>query len=69
MSHTDSGSAFKLTLVDGNDTAAYYFCHICDVFPEPMTKAGDEYTVDGLHPNDAGNRKIAEKLKTFLEAL
>ena len=28
MRHTDSGSAFKLTLVDGNDTAAYYFCHI-----------------------------------------
>lgn len=41
---------------------------ICDVFPEPMTKAGDEYTVDGLHPNDLGHNRIAEKLyKCLLE--
>ena len=33
----------------------------------PAQKAA--YCPDGLHPNDAGNRKIAEKLKTFLEAL
>lgn len=39
---------------------------ICDVFPEPMTKAGDEYTVDGLHPNDLGHNRIAEKLYKYL---
>ena len=33
----------------------------------PPQKAA--YCTDGLHSNDAGNRKIAEKLKTFLEAL
>ena len=29
MGHADAHGALKLTLVDGNDTAAYYFCHIC----------------------------------------
>lgn len=38
---------------------------ICDVFPEPQT-VGDEYTVDGLHPNDTGHRRIAERLKKYL---
>ena len=38
---------------------------ICDVFPEPQT-IGDEYTVDGLHPNDIGHRLIAERLKKYL---
>lgn len=29
----------------------------------------EAYCPDGLHPNDAGNLKIARKLKAFLEAL
>ena len=38
---------------------------VCPDIPAQKTA----YCPDGLHPNDAGNRKIAEKLKTFLEAL
>ena len=38
---------------------------ICDIFPEPKTQ-GDEYTVDGLHPNNHGHHMIAERLKKYL---
>lgn len=38
---------------------------ICDIFPEPKTQ-GDEYTVDGLQPNNHGHHMIAERLKKYL---
>ena len=34
--------------------------------PKPLTDKGDEYTVDGLHPNDKGHLFIAEKIKNYL---
>ena len=55
-------------------TAEYYSLPVLDLFaagsiqPDiPAQKAA--YCPDGLHPNDAGNRLIAERLKTFLETL
>ena len=38
---------------------------ICDVFPLPQN-AGDEFTLDGLHPNDVGHMLVAERLKRYL---
>ena len=38
-----------------------------DGFPVPQTDAGDEYTTDGLHPNDRGHEFIAEKICRFIE--
>ena len=38
-----------------------------DGFPKPLTDKGDEYTADGLHPNDKGHLFIAEKIKEYLE--
>lgn len=35
-------------------------------FSQPKTDKGDEFTVDGLHPNDVGHSFIAEKIKDFL---
>lgn len=43
----------------------FAFGGICPNIPAQKTA----FCPDGLHPNDAGNRIIAEKLKTFLEAL
>ena len=37
-------------------------------FPIPQTNAGDEYTVDGLHPNSQGHRLIAEKIAEYVRA-
>lgn len=34
--------------------------------PKPVTDKGDEYTADGLHPNDKGHLFIAEKIKNYL---
>ncbi len=34
--------------------------------PKPETNAGDEFSVDGLHPNDKGHLLIAEKIKKYL---
>ena len=38
---------------------------ICPDIPEQK----EAFCPDGLHPNDAGNRVLAEKLKKFLEAI
>lgn len=37
-------------------------------FPIPTTAAGDDYTVDGLHPNSKGHRLIAEKICEYIKA-
>ncbi len=34
--------------------------------PTPVVCSGDEYTVDGLHPNDKGHRMIAEKVVEYV---
>lgn len=34
--------------------------------PKPRTNVGDEFTVDGLHPNDKGHLFIANKIKEYL---
>ena len=35
-------------------------------FPKPLVNTGDEYTVDGLHPNDKGYEYIADKVCEYL---
>jgi len=35
-------------------------------FPKPLTDKGDEYTVDGLHPNDKGHRLIANLVCEYI---
>ena len=37
-------------------------------FNEPVTDKGDEFTVDGLHPNDKGHLFIANKVAEYLKA-
>ncbi len=38
-----------------------------DGFPRPETNVGDDFTIDGLHPNDKGHLFIAEKIKEYLQ--
>ena len=35
-------------------------------FPKPEVATGDEYTVDGLHPNDKGYELITDKICEYL---
>jgi lysophospholipase L1-like esterase len=35
--------------------------------PKPTTDLGDEYTIDGLHPNDNGYKLIAEKVCDYIK--
>ena len=35
-------------------------------FPKPEVSTGDEYTVDGLHPNDKGYELITDKICEYL---
>ena len=37
-----------------------------DGIPKPETNTGDEFSVDGLHPNDKGHLLIAERIKKYL---
>ncbi len=55
-------------------TAEYYSIPVVDLFATVgICPALEEQKVafcpDGLHPNDAGSRKVAMRLKAFLEAL
>ena len=35
-------------------------------FPKPLVNTGDEFTVDGLHPNDKGYEFITDKICEYL---
>ncbi len=56
------------------EVAEYYALPVLDLFAmsamQPdIPEIKENYIPDGLHPNDNGNRVIAEKLKIFLENL
>ena len=56
------------------EVARYYSLPVLDMFAmggiQPSVKIlRDKYCPDGLHPNDAGNRIIADRLGAFLLAL
>lgn len=56
------------------EVAEYYALPVCDLYRmsglQPEVPAIQEaYIPDGLHPNDAGHRKIAAYLGNFLESL
>ena len=56
------------------EIAAYYAVPVLDLYRvsglQPIVPVLQErYMPDGLHPNDAGQRKIAEKLYGFLMSL
>jgi len=42
------------------------YIHFDDVFPIPLTNQGDEFTVDGLHPNQKGHNIIAERICQYI---
>jgi lysophospholipase L1-like esterase len=47
-----------------------YGIDILDLFengiPKPIVNTGDEYTVDGVHPNDSGYQFIAKKICEYI---
>lgn len=56
------------------EVAKYYSLPVCDLYAssgiQPSVPVLKElYTIDGLHPNDNGNRVIAEKLGNFMLTL
>ncbi len=56
----EAGERFSIPVLD-----LYGTLGICPDVPCHM----EAYCPDGLHPNDAGNAKIARRLKAFLESL
>lgn len=56
------------------EVAQYFSLPVLDLYAvsaiQPaIDEVREKYMPDGIHPNDEGNRVIARKLKTFLEAL
>lgn len=49
----------------------FYKVEYIDLFekfiPIPQVNTGDEYTIDGLHPNDKGHQFIAEKIVEYIQ--
>lgn len=48
-----------------------YGLNILDLYengiPKPLVSTGDEYTVDGVHPNDNGHRLIATRICEYIQ--
>lgn len=56
------------------ETAEMYSLPVLDLFASfgicpDISEQREAFCPDGLHPNDAGNRVLAEKLKKFLETI
>ena len=56
------------------EVARYYAIPVLDLYSVSMIQPQDEYVKeklcpDGLHPNDAGHRLIADRLKGFIQSL
>ena len=53
------------------DILEEYGVDILDLYqggiPKPLCDTGDEYTTDGVHPNDNGYRLIAKKICQYLQ--
>lgn len=53
------------------EVTAYYGITLMDLygenfFPVPTTDKGDEFTVDGIHPNADGHARLAERIVRYL---
>lgn len=56
------------------NVAEYYSIPVLDLFSvygvcPDIAVHKEKYCPDGLHPNDAGHKRLAEKLKAFLETM
>ncbi len=56
------------------EVAEFYSLPVCDLFKNSglqpaIEEVRENFMPDGLHPNDAGHKKIAEVLYSFLKAL
>ena len=56
------------------NVAEYYSIPVLDLFAgfgvcPDIAAHKEKYCPDGLHPNDAGHKRLAEKLKAFLETM
>lgn len=56
------------------EVARYYAIPVLDLYSTSMIQPQEEFSrnafcPDGLHPNDAGHRLIADRLKGFLQSL
>lgn len=68
------GTMLKQFVYAIKEVAEFYSLPVLDLFAQsgmqPRVKEiQDKYIPDGLHPNDAGHKIIADKLKKFLENL
>ena len=57
------GAMFKILGEYGIDYIDLYN----DGFPRPLVNTGDEFTCDGLHPNDNGYEFLADKICEYLK--
>ena len=59
----DYVNAMRVTL---NEYGIDYVDLYDNGFPKPLVNTGDEFTADGLHPNDRGYEFIADKICEYL---
>lgn len=59
-------SGYRSAMVERLNKFGIDYLDMTEDFPLPQSNAGDEYFVDGLHPNKNGHRVIAENLRSYL---
>ena len=69
-----NGRPLKDYVAAAKEVAEFYSVPVLDLFAESgiqpeVSVIKEKYCPDGLHPSDAGNRRIAERLAGFLKSL
>lgn len=59
-------SAYRTAILDVAGSHAIFVLDLTGIFPLPQTAKGDEYSADGLHPNDRGHELLAQIFTCYL---
>jgi lysophospholipase L1-like esterase len=59
-------SAYCSAIEEAADTYGIFALDLTGIFPVPQDNRGDEYTADGVHPNDRGHDLLAQIFTCYL---
>jgi lysophospholipase L1-like esterase len=59
-------SAYRTAILEVVEPSGIFVLDLAGIFPLPQDNKGDEYTADGLHPNDRGHDLLAQIFTCYL---
>jgi lysophospholipase L1-like esterase len=59
-------SAYRFAIEEAASSYGIFVLDLAGIFPLPQNDKGDEYTADGIHPNDRGHDLLAQIFTCYL---